>query len=181
MREYVAPCVVGIRFNDIARRINQRLNCIDWARHRRKKAAAKLQLNLDVDSRLPTFAVVEDAVHHDSVHTEVDGKTRELAFLTDNPDWSTRTVAELYKARWAVELFFKELKQICQIHDFVGYNENTVRWQVWTGLLVHLLLHFMRHVAGWALSFSRLAGVARAALWVKRELVGILRTPSNFA
>ena len=239
------------------------LNCIDWARHRRKKAAAKLHMNLDVGSRLPAFAVVEDAAHHDSVRAEtlcaglkagdvcvadraytdfrfldglrtrgiffvvrqkknmrfrgvgklpksrdasviadelvepvlarskglypvplrrvtarveVDGKTREMVFLTDNPDWSARTVAELYKARWAVELFFKELKQTCMIHDFVGYNENAVRWQVWTGLLVHLLLRFMRHVAGWTLSFSRLAGVVRAAVWVKRELVGILKT-----
>jgi hypothetical protein len=44
------------------------------------------------------------------------------------------------------------------------------------GTLVHLLLRFMRHVAGWELSFSRLAGVARAAVWVKRDLVAILKT-----
>jgi IS4 transposase len=37
-------------------------------------------------------------------------------------DWSARTIAELYRARWAVELFFKELKQTCQIRDFVGYS-----------------------------------------------------------
>ena len=239
------------------------LNCIDWARHRRKKAAAKLHLRLDVGSRLPAFAVVEDAAHHDSVRAEavcadlkagdvcvadraytdfgfldglrargvffvvrqkknmrfksvrtlpkggdacvvadelvepaltrskglypfplrrvtarveVDGKLREMVFLTDNFDWSARTVAELYKARWSIELFFKELKQTCQIRDFVGYNENAVRWQVWTGLLVHLLLRFMRHVAGWELSFSRLAGVVRAAVWVKRDLAAILKT-----
>ncbi len=239
------------------------LNCIDWARHRRKKAAAKLHMNLDAGSRLPAFAVVEDAGHHDSTRAqtlcagltagdvcladraytdfgfldglrargilfvvrqkknmrfksvetlpkggdagvvsdglvepalarskglypfplrrvtarvEVDGKLREMVFLTDNFDWSARTVAELYKARWAVELFFKELKQTCLIHDFVGYNENAVRWQVWTGLLVHLLLRFMRHVAAWELSFSRLAGVVRAAVWVKRDLAAILKT-----
>ncbi len=239
------------------------LNCIDWARHRRKKAAAKLHMSLNVGSRLPAFAVVEDAGHHDSTRAgalcaglaagdvcladraytdfgfldglrargvffvvrqkknmrfksvktlpkgrdagvvsdelvepalarskglypfplrrvaarvEVDGKTMEMVFLTDNFDWSARTVAELYRARWAVELFFKELKQTCLIHDFVGYNENAVRWQVWTGLLVHLLLRFMRHVTGWELSFSRLAGVARAAVWVKRDLAAILKT-----
>lgn len=239
------------------------LNCIDWARHRRKKAAAKLHMNLDIGSRLPAFAVVEDAGHHDSTRAEtlcahlkagdvcladraytdfyflnslrarsiffvvrqkknmrfkrvrklpknrngsivedelvvpvlarskerypfplrrvtarveVNGKTVEMVFLTNNLDWSARTVAELYRARWAVELFFKELKQTCLIRDFVGYNENAVKWQIWTGLLVHLLLRFMRHVAGWTLSFSRLAGVVRAAVWVKRELVGILKT-----
>ena len=58
----------------------------------------------------------------------------------------------------------------------MGYNENAVRWQVWTGLLVHLLLRFMRHVTGWELSFSRLAGVVRAAVWVKRDLAAILKT-----
>ena len=42
------------------------LNCIDRARHRRRKAAAKLHMPLDVASRLPAFAVVEDASHHDS-------------------------------------------------------------------------------------------------------------------
>ena len=111
-----------------------------------------------------------------SARVEVDGKMREMTFLTNNLDWSPRTVAELYRARWAVELFFKELKQTCQIRDFVGYNENAVKWQVWTGMLVHLLLRFMRHVAGWKLSFSRLAGVARAAVWVKRDLIEILKT-----
>jgi len=111
-----------------------------------------------------------------TARVEVDGKTVEMAFLTNNLEWSARTVAELYRARWSVELFFKELKQTCLIRDFVGYNENAVRWQVWTGLLAHLLLRFMRHVAGWTLSFSRLAGVVRAAVWVKRELVAILKT-----
>ena len=71
---------------------------------------------------------------------EVRGQMRRMVFFTNNRDWSARTVAELYRARWAVELFFKELKQTCQLRDFVGYNENAVKWQIWTGLLVHLLL-----------------------------------------
>ncbi|NLN01943.1 MAG: IS4 family transposase, partial [Lentisphaerae bacterium] len=46
------------------------LDSIDWARHRRKKAAAKTHMALDVGSRLPTFAVVEDAAHHDSTRAD---------------------------------------------------------------------------------------------------------------
>lgn len=46
------------------------LNCIDWARHRRKKAAAKTHLRLDIGNRLPTFAVVEEASHHDSTRAQ---------------------------------------------------------------------------------------------------------------
>ena len=58
-----------------------------------------------------------------------------MVFFTNNRDWSARTVAELYRARWAVELFFKELKQTCQLRDFVGYSENAVKRHIWTGLV----------------------------------------------
>ena len=236
------------------------MNCFDWAKHRRKKAAAKLHMNLNVGTRLPSLAIVEAAAHHDSVRAEalctelksgdvvvadraytdfdflsglnergiffvvrqrknmrmkvkqsraradkrilsdetvvpeleksaglypqplrrivarveVDGREMEMTFLTNNFEWSAWTIAELYKARWAVELFFKELKQTCQIHDFVGYNENAVKWQIWIGLLVHLLLRFMKHISKWGLSFSRLAGIVRSAIWVRRDLLEIL-------
>jgi transposase len=106
---------------------------------------------------------------------EVDGKDKEMIFITNNFEWSPRTVAELYRARWTIETFFKELKQTLQLRDFVGYNEKAVKWQVWTGLLAHLLLRFHRHVAKWTLSFSRLAGTVKSALWMKIDLLGTLR------
>ena len=236
------------------------LASIDWARHRRKKAAAKCHMRLNVGSFLPSFAVVEDAGHHDSTkaatlcaalvagdvvlgdrayvdfpfladldsrgvffvlrpkknmlfetvkelpckgkilrdrlvrpagvktskaysgllrlvtaRVTVDGKEREMTFVTNNTSWSARTIAELYRARWAIELFFKEIKQTLQLRDFVGTNEKAVKWQVWTGLLAHLLLRFLKHVSGWRHSFSRCAGIVRAALWVKADLIEILR------
>ena len=247
------------------------LNSIDWARHRARKAAAKLHMNYMLGNLLPSFAIVEDAGHHDSVRAEaatanlgdgdilvadraytdfgflnalalrlvffvvrektnlvmevvetlqdpveydgksrstqilkdeivrpsrkgtagkyaagdgtlrrvtamieVRGQMRRMVFFTNNLEWSAKTVAELYRARWAVELFFKELKQTCQLHDFVGYNENAVKWQIWTGLLVHLLLRFLKFLAKWKLSFSRLAGVVRASVWVRRKVVQLL-------
>ncbi len=58
------------------------LNCIDWARHRRKKAAAKLHLRLNVGSRLPAFAVVEDAAHHNSARAEAGHRNPERTRLT---------------------------------------------------------------------------------------------------
>ena len=237
------------------------LDCIDWARHRRKKAAAKTHMRLNVGTMLPAFAVVEDAAHHDSTRAdaiceglkdgdvlladrayvdlgflhglstrgvffvlrekknmvfetienrqhkdrriladetvkmsrektaekypevlrritavvEVDGKDMEMTFITNNFEWSPRTVAELYRARWAIELFFKELKQTLQLADFVGYNEKAVKWQVWIGLLAHLLLRFLKHVSKWGLSFSRLAGTIRSAVWMKIDLLDTLR------
>ena len=49
-----------------------------------------------------------------------------------------------------------------------------MKWQIWVGLLVHLLLRHLRYLAKWKLSFSRLAGVVRSGIWVKRKVVGLL-------
>ena len=60
------------------------------------------------------------------------------------------------------------------MRDFLGYNEKAVKWQIWIGLTVHLLLRFMKFVSHWTLSFSRLAGVVRCAIWVRRTVVSLL-------
>jgi hypothetical protein len=106
---------------------------------------------------------------------EIEGVEREMTFITNHMDWSARTIAELYRARWAIETFFKELKQTLQLRDFVGTNEQAVKWQVWTGLLMHLLLRFLRHVSHWGHSFSRCVGIVRSALWIKGLLIDLLR------
>ena len=105
---------------------------------------------------------------------KVRGEMREMVFLTNNFSWSGRTIAELYRARWGIETFFKEIKQTCQIHDFIGYSENAVKWQVWAGLIGHLLLRYIRHLAKWKHSFSRLASVVRGSIWLKKKLLSLL-------
>jgi hypothetical protein len=51
---------------------------------------------------------------------EVDGQERLMTFLTNNPTWSAESVAELYKCRWRIEVFFKQIKQTLQLADFLG-------------------------------------------------------------
>ncbi len=106
---------------------------------------------------------------------EIQGQMKTMMFLTNNLKWSARTVAEIYRDRWGIETFFKELKQTCQIHDFIGYSENAIQWQVWTGLLAHLILRYLRHLSKWGLSFSRLAALVRGTLWNRRRLIETLR------
>ena len=57
---------------------------------------------------------------------EVKGEMRGMVFCTNNFEWSASTVAGLYKARWAVELLFRELKQTLQLQSFFGENQNAV-------------------------------------------------------
>jgi hypothetical protein len=106
---------------------------------------------------------------------EINGEAREMVFLTNNTQWAASTVCELYKARWEIEVFFKELKQTLQLTDFIGTNENAVRWQIWTGLLTHLLLHYLKFLSGWNKAFSRLVGIVRSAVWMDLDIVETLR------
>ena len=59
---------------------------------------------------------------------EVDGEKREMTFRTNNTKWAAGTVCELYKARWGIEVFFKEFKQTLQLTDFIGTNADAVKW-----------------------------------------------------
>lgn len=236
-------------------------NCMDWAKHRRRKAAAKCHMNLNLQTMLPRYAVVDTAkiMDHqkarevcgvlqngeiavfdkaymdfehlndldergvcwvsrskrnlkyrviDSMSTthervlkdqiieladyntrrkytkrfrlvealvEIDGKEQLMTFITNNLMWSAWSVAELYRARWEIEVFFKEVKQTVQLVDFVGHNQNAVQWQIWLALLTHLLMRFLAHLSQWSHSFTRLFTLFRAALWHRFNAVEFLR------
>ena len=106
---------------------------------------------------------------------EVNGESREMTFLTNNMKWAASTICELYKARWEIEVFFKEIKQTLQLTDFIGTNENAVKWQIWTSLLTHLLLHYLKFLSKWNKAFSRLVGIVRSAVWMDLDIVETLR------
>lgn len=105
----------------------------------------------------------------------VDGEERTMEFLTNNLTWSATSVAELYRCRWQIEAFFKQVKQTLQLADFLGHSANAVEWQVWMALLVYVLLRFQAWCSNWAHSFARLFGLLRSALWLRRDLAQLLR------
>ncbi len=235
-------------------------NCMDWAKHRRRKAAAKCHMNLNLQSMLPRYAVVDtaavtdnrkarevcsvledgeivvfDKAYVDFEHlndldergvcwvsrsknnmtyrvvctlskthqkvlndqiieladyntkkkytkrfrlveaiVEIDGKEQPMTFITNNLLWSAWTVAELYRARWEIEVFFKEVKQTVQLVDFMGHNQNAVQWQIWLALLTHLLMRFLAHLSRWKQSFTRMFTLVRAGLWHHFNLFAFL-------
>src|SRR6266436_5005849 len=106
---------------------------------------------------------------------EVDGREVEMVFLSNNLEWSAESIVELYRCRWHIEVFFKQIKQTFQLADFLGTSANAVRWQVWTALLVYLLLRYLAFLSDWSHSFTRLFTVIRACLWKKWELLFLLR------
>jgi hypothetical protein len=74
---------------------------------------------------------------------QVDGKEKIMTFMTNNMKWAPLSICDLYKARWSIEVFFKQMKQTLQLSDFLGHSKEAVSWQIWTALLTHLLLRFI--------------------------------------
>jgi len=79
-----------------------------------------------------------------------------LVFLTNNFDLPALTVAQLYKGRWGVELFFKWVKQNLRIKHFFGTTENAVKTQVWIAISVYVLVAILRKELGLELSLSHI-------------------------
>jgi transposase len=67
-----------------------------------------------------------------------------LALLTNQFDLPAYIIAELYKKRWQVELFFKWIKQHLRIRSFYGRSENAVRCQIWSAICAYLLVAIAR-------------------------------------
>ena len=104
---------------------------------------------------------------------------REIVLLTNHLDFGATTIADIYKERWQIELFFKALKQNLKIKSFVGTSDNALRIQIWTALLALLLLKWLHHLskAGWSL--SNLASMLRLNLFTYRNLRDWLDDPFN--
>jgi hypothetical protein len=123
-----------------------------------------------------TAKAYPEEIRRVTAHVCVDGKWRDMTFLTNNFDWSATTIAELYRARWEVELLFKELKQTLQLQDFYGENENAVKWQIWAALLAHLVLRYLKFKHGANCSYTRFVAFVRAIVWLKKDLLSVLQS-----
>lgn len=234
--------------------------CIDWARHRRRKAAAKCHMQLNLQTFLPEFAIVKEASTHDSTEAyklcanlksgeiavfdkayvdfkhlsdlnnrdvfwvtrakdnmvwqkvrqntkpkgniisdnliklktpksqkaypevmrlveadvEVDGKMKRMSFITNNVEWAPGSICELYKCRWGVEVFFKQIKQTLQLADFLGQSKNAILWQVWIALLAYVLLRYVGYLGKWDGTFSRLFTLLRGVMFSRLCIFSVL-------
>jgi len=71
-------------------------------------------------------------------------KKKSYEYLTNNFSLSAVTIADIYKARWDVELFFKWIKQNLKIKTFIGTSENAVKIQIFTAMIAYLLVEYIR-------------------------------------
>lgn len=103
---------------------------------------------------------------------------RTIRILTNDLDAPAKEIAELYKRRWAVELFFRWVKQTLKIRHFLGRSENAVRIQIAVALIAYLLLRLAERAAGTGSGLLAFARLVRANLMHRRNLDQLTR-PAN--
>ena len=121
----------------------------------------------------------QDPVREIGVMTD-DGKTL-LRLVTNDLDAPAQEIADLYKRRWAIELFFRWIKQTLKITHFIGRSENAVRIQIAVALIAYLLLRIAQEqtkIIASPLAFARLV---RANILHRRDLDKLLKPPPNLA
>jgi hypothetical protein len=67
-----------------------------------------------------------------------------IVVLTNHMSWSAQTIANIYKDRWQIELFFKSLKQQLKVKSFLGTSKNALLSQLWVALIAYLMLSYLK-------------------------------------
>ena len=112
-----------------------------------------------------------------AIWDEENQQTIEL--ITNQISWTANTISELYKSRWQIEIFFREIKQLLHIKSFIGTSQNAVMIQIWTALITILLLKFLKALAKYGWQLSNLVAFIRLNLFVKIDLHLWLDRPFN--
>ena len=100
---------------------------------------------------------------------------KHYVFLTNNFELSAKTIADIYKSRWQVELFFKWIKQNLKIKAFIGTSKNAVMTQIWVALCMYLLLAFLKFQSKLKKSMQQILRLLQLNLFEKRDLMSLLR------
>ena len=110
-------------------------------------------------------------------HDKETGK--HYVFITNHFKWSASTVAQIYKQRWQVELFFKWIKQNLKIKSFLGTTDNAVMTQIMVAMCVYLILAFIKFQSKLQQSLQQMVRLIQTNLFAKRSLIELFRPPPN--
>ncbi len=102
---------------------------------------------------------------------------RIIVLLTNHLKFGSTTIARIYRERWQIEIFFKELKQNLRVKTFVGTSANALHIQIWTALIAMLLLKYLRFKSKISWALSNLVALVRWNLFTYRDLWAWIDNP----
>ena len=112
--------------------------------------------------------------------TYYDKETKKIyQFVTNNFELSAKTIADIYKARWQIELFFKWIKQHLKIKTFLGTSKNAVMTQIWIAMIYYLLLSYIKAKTKFPSSLLSLTWILAEVLMDRASIIDILGLKLN--
>jgi len=112
--------------------------------------------------------------------TYFDAETNQrLKFLTNNFVLPALTIAQIYKCRWQVELFFKWIKQHLRIKAFYGTSENAVKTQIWIAVSIYVLVAIVRKRLGLEASLYQILQILSVTLFEKVPILQVLEASDS--
>jgi hypothetical protein len=96
------------------------------------------------------------------------GKT--IVLLTNQFKWSSKTISEVYKDRWQIEIFFKTIKQNLKIKSFFGTSRNAVLTQIWIAMIAFLLLNYLADTSNEPLTVGVLMAVIPVMIFLRKDI-----------
>ena len=109
-----------------------------------------------------------------------DPKTgKELVFLTNEFELKAIAIADIYKARWEIELFFKAIKQNLKIKSFIGTSENAVMTQIYVAMIVYLIINYYKFKLRSGFSFQALFRLIQINVFERKSLVDLVKYGGN--
>jgi IS4 transposase len=104
---------------------------------------------------------------------------KRITLLTNHFDISAKTVADLYRSRWQVELFFKWIKQHLRIKAFYGTSENAVKTQIWIAISVYVLVAIVKKRLGIERDLYTILQILSVTLFEKTQLKQALSSDAS--
>ena len=122
-------------------------------------------------------------VHHARIVTHIDekkkGAAKVIRLLTNDLETEYEEIVAIYKARWAIESLFKQIKQNFPLRYFYGESANAIKTQVWVTLIANLLITLLQKGVSRSWSFSGLATIVRIMLMYYIDVQGFLEHPKK--
>ena len=102
---------------------------------------------------------------------------KHYVFITNQMNWSAKTVADIYKQRWQIELLFKWIKQNLKIKSFLGHSDNAVKTQIFIALCVYLITALIKFRSRASKSLQQIFRLIQVNLFARRTLWDLIKPP----
>ena len=175
-------------YNDYLQYLQWTLKDIYFVTRQKDNAVYKSIKEFDLDDKT-SDAVLKDEL----ILVEKSGKSIEIRrvafrdsekekvfeFITNNKDISPDKVADIYKHRWQIETMFKRLKQNFPLKYFLGDNQNAIEIQIWTALIIQLIMLVIQRKIKRNWAYSNMVSVIRFHLMTYINLFKFLENPDK--